>query len=161
MKKLFFILVSFFSITFADDITGKQFLDFYGKDESGKILKLSDVAGKGQPVVVVFWALGDVDTYKSLPKINRLYEKYKSKVMFVAPLLSKSDLKEVQEAKRVIPMSLPVWLAGTDSIKAYQIDRVDVPYLVFILKDGKIQNIIKTAKDEKQIEEKIKRLLDN
>lgn len=158
MKKLFTVLM-IFSFVFASNLTGKQFLDFYGKDETGKVLKLSDIAGKGKPVVVVFWAIGDVDTYKVLPKINPLYEKYKDKVVFVAPLLSRSDAKEVKEAKKTIPFKLPVWLAGTDSIRAYEIDKVDVPYLVFISKDGMIENIIKTARDEKQIEENIKRLL--
>lgn len=159
MRKIFFVILSFVSLTFASELVGKPFLDFYGKDESGKVLKLSDIAGKGKPVVVVFWAIGDIDTYNVLPKINPLYEKYKDKVVFVAPLLSRSDAKEVREAKKMIPLKLPVWLAGTDSIRAYGIDKVDVPYIVFISKDGKIENIIKTARDEKQIEDNIKKLL--
>lgn len=159
MRNIFAVVLLFFGISFSSDLVGKQFLDFYGKDESNKIVKLSNVAGKGKPVVVVFWAIGDVDTYKVLPKINPIYDRYREKVIFIAPLLSKSNSKEVQEAKKMIPFKLPVWLAGTDSIKAYEIDKVDVPYLVFISKDGKINAIIKTARDENQIEENIKKLI--
>lgn len=159
MRRIVFTLLLVFSLTFAADLTGKPFLDFYGKDESGKVLKLSDIAGKGKPVVVVFWAVGDIDTYKVLPKINPLYEKYKDKVLFVAPLLSRSNPKEVQEAKKTIPLKMPVWLAGTDAIKSYDIDKVDVPYIVFISKEGRIENILKTARDEKDIEDNIKKLI--
>lgn len=159
MNKFFVAIMSFFTLSFSADLSGKQFLDFYGKDESGRVLKLSDIAGKGRPVVVIFWAIGDVDTYKVLPKINPMYDRYKEKVIFVAPLLSKSDSKEVQQAKKLIPLKVPVWLAGTDSIKAYEIDKVDVPYIVFISKDGKIEAIMKTATNEHQIEENIKKLI--
>ncbi|MCX7759804.1 MAG: TlpA family protein disulfide reductase [Hydrogenothermaceae bacterium] len=156
---IFALILSISSIVFASDLVGEKFKDFYGKDESGKILKLSDIAGKGKPVVVVFWAIGDVDTYKVLPQINSIYDKYKDKVVFVAPLLSKSDDKEVKEAKKMIPLKLPVWLAGTDSIKAYSIEKVDVPYIVFISKDGKVVNIMKTARDLNQVEKNIKEII--
>ncbi|MEZ0322795.1 MAG: TlpA disulfide reductase family protein [Hydrogenothermaceae bacterium] len=160
MKKfLFATILSISSLVFATELIGDKFKDFYGKDESGKIFKLSDIAGKGKPVVIVFWAIGDVDTYKVLPHINSLYDRYKDKVIFIAPLLSKSDDKEVKEAKKMIPLKLPVWLAGTDSIKAYDIEKVDVPYIVFISKDGKVVNIIKTARDVNQIEKNIKEII--
>ncbi|MFN3787221.1 MAG: TlpA family protein disulfide reductase, partial [Sulfurihydrogenibium azorense] len=122
-------------------------------------VKASEYIGKGKPAVVVYWAIGDVDTYKILPKINQLYKKYKDKVIFIAPLLSVSNPKEVQEAKKFIPIDMPVWLAGSDSIKGYSIEKVDVPYLVFIDKNGNIVDIMTTARDIKKIEENIKKLL--
>lgn len=54
---------------------------------------------------------------------------------------------------------MPVWLAGSDSIKGYSIEKVDVPYLVFIDKNGNIVDIMTTARDIKKIEENIKKLL--
>lgn len=153
------LLLVGFSFASPQDLIGKKFVDFYGKDESGKVVKASDYVGKGKPAVIVYWAIGDVDTYKVLPKINQLYKKYKDKVIFIAPLLSVSNPKEVKEAKKFIPIDIPVWLAGSDSIKGYSIEKVDVPYLVFIDKNGNIVDIMTTARDIKKIEENIKKLL--
>jgi thiol-disulfide isomerase/thioredoxin len=125
------------------------------KTKVEKWFKASQYLGKGKPAVIVYWAIGDVDTYKVLPQINKLYKKYKDKVIFIAPLLSVSDEKEVKESKKFIPLYIPVWLAGSDSIKAYSIEKVDVPYLV----NGKIVDIMKTARDIKKVEENIKELL--
>ncbi|MFN4306310.1 TlpA family protein disulfide reductase [Sulfurihydrogenibium azorense] len=160
-KKFAFVVLLLVGLSFANpqDLIGKKFVDFYGKDESGKVVKASEYIGKGKPAVVVYWAIGDVDTYKILPKINQLYKKYKDKVIFIAPLLSVSNPKEVQEAKKIIPIDMPVWLAGSDSIKGYSIEKVDVPYLVFIDKNGNIVDIMTTARDIKKIEENIKKLL--
>ncbi|WP_297888479.1 TlpA disulfide reductase family protein [Sulfurihydrogenibium sp.] len=161
LKRLILTVVLIFGVSFASptELIGKNFIDFYGKDESGKVVKASQYLGKGKPAVIVYWAIGDVDTYKVLPQINKLYKKYKDKVIFIAPLLSVSDEKEVKEAKKMIPLDIPVWLAGSDSIKAYSIEKVDVPYLVFVDKNGKIVEIMTTARDIKKIEENIKKLL--
>ncbi|ACN98390.1 putative cytochrome c assembly protein [Sulfurihydrogenibium azorense Az-Fu1] len=160
-KKFASVVLLLVGLSFANpqDLIGKKFVDFYGKDESGKVVKASEYIGKGKPAVIVYWAIGDVDTYKVLPKINQLYKKYKDKVIFIAPLLSVSNPKEVQEAKKFIPIDMPVWLAGSDSIKGYSIEKVDVPYLVFIDKNGNIVDIMTTARDIKKIEENIKKLL--
>ena len=161
LKKFFLFLLVFIGLSFANpqNLINKNFIDFYGKDENGKIVKASQYLGKGKPAVIVYWAIGDVDTYKVLPNINKLYHKYKNKVVFIAPLLSVSDEKEVKEAKKFIPLDIPVWLAGSDSIRAYSIEKVDVPYLVFVDKNGKIVDIMPTARDIKKIEENIKKLL--
>ncbi|WP_028951168.1 TlpA family protein disulfide reductase [Sulfurihydrogenibium subterraneum] len=160
-KKFVSVVLLLVGLSFASpqDLIGKEFVDFYGKDESGKVVKASDYVGKGKPAVIVYWAIGDVDTYKVLPKINQLYKKYKDKVIFIAPLLSVSNPKEIKEAKKFIPIDMPVWLAGSDSIKGYSIEKVDVPYLVFIDKNGNIVDVMTTARDIKKIEENIKKLL--
>jgi len=159
MRKLFILIFAIFGITFAEnkDLVGKPAPDFYGKDEAGNIRKLSEFKGKN--VVVIFWAIGDVDTYRFLPKLNPLYKKYKDKVIFIAPLLSKSDAKEVKEAKKMIPLQIPVWLAGTDAIEGYSIEKIDVPYIVFIDKNQTIKNIIIRPKSVEEIEKNIKELI--
>lgn len=160
MRKIILIaLLLVFNFTFAEDLVGGKFIDVYGKDEEGKIRKLSDIAGKGKPVVVIYWAIGDLDTYKVLPRINKIAKKYKDKVVFVAPLLSLSNEEEVKEAKKIIPLDMDVWLAGSDSIKAYSIEKVDVPYLLFIDKEGNIKAIMKTVRDYNAIEQNIKNII--
>ncbi len=165
MRKLFYFQIAFL-ILFATsvlakplDLLNKKAPDFLGKNEEGKVLKLSDVIKQGKPVVFIFFAVGDVDTYKFLPKLNPLYEKYKDKVNIIAGLLSKSDLKEVKELKEFAPLKMPVWLVSGKAIGLYQIRKVDVPYILFIDKNGIIKNIIIRPKSVERIEKNIQLLI--
>ncbi len=165
MKKIFYFQLVFLfllvSSVFAKplDLLNKKAPDFLGKTEEGKIVKLSDVIKEGKPVVFIFFAVGDVDTYKFLPKLNPLYEKYKGKVNMIAGLLSKSDLKELKELKEFVPLKMPLWLVSGKVVNLYQIRKVDVPYVLFIDKDGKIKNIIIRPKSVDRIEKMIKVLI--
>jgi peroxiredoxin len=141
------------------DLLNKKAPDFLGKTEEGKIVKLSDVIKEGKPLVFIFFAVGDLDTYKFLPKLNPLYEKYKDKVNMIAGLLSKSDLKEVKELKKFVPLKMPVWLVDSKAIREYQILKVDVPYILFIDKNGTIKNIIIRPKSTEKIEKNIELLV--
>ncbi len=124
-------------------LAGKEFLDFRMIDEQGRVVHLRDFVKKGKPVVVVFWAIGDQKgTYFFLPEFNKLYDKYKDKVIFLAVLLSRSTPKEVQEAKKFIPLKIPVYRAYSEAIKRYKIAKIDVPYIVLITPDGKIKRIM-------------------
>ncbi|HIE59867.1 MAG TPA: redoxin domain-containing protein [Persephonella sp.] len=157
------LLISTFSFAYEEGkLIGKKAPDFtflgeeciyYPTDiyykKNGELKKrcreyhLKDILKKGKPVVIIFWAIGDrTGTYYFLPEMNNLYEKYKDKVEFMAVLLSKSDGKEVQEAKKIIPLKIPVYRAYSDAIFNYNISKVDVPYLVFITLDGKIQRVL-------------------
>ncbi len=158
--QLIFTLFMVFSVTAKPlDLLNKKAPDFLGMNEEGKVLKLSDVIKKGKPVVFIFFAVGDVDTYKFLPKLNPLYEKYKDKVNMIAGLLSKSDLKEVKELKEFVPLKMPIWLVDSKAIREYQILKVDVPYILFIDKNGIIKNIIIRPKSVEKIEKNIKILI--
>ncbi len=165
MKKIFylkFIFLFLFAVSaFAKplDLLNKEAPDFLGKTEDGKIVKLSDVVKEGKPVVFIFFAVGDVDTYRFLPKLNPLYEKYKDKVNIIAGLLSKSNLKEVKELKQFVPLKMPVWLVDSKAIREYQILKVDVPYILFIDRNGKIKNIIIRPKSIEKIEKNIQLLI--
>ncbi len=156
---IFFILFATSVLAKPLDLLNKEPPDFLGETEKGKIVKLSDIIKEGKPVVFIFFAVGDVDTYKFLPKLNPLYEKYKDKVNIIAGLLSKSDLKEVKELKKFVPLKMPIWLVSGKAIGLYQIRKVDVPYVLFIGKDGKIKNIIIRPKSVEKIEKNIKLLI--
>ncbi len=155
--KLFLILFSFLFLSTGSfskedfefpkneykQLAGKEFLDFRMIDESGNVVHLKDFVNKHKPVVIVFWAIGDQKgTYWFLPEFNKLYEKYKDKVIFLAVLLSRSTPKEVQEAKKFIPLKIPVYRAYSEAIERYKIAKIDVPYIVLITPEGKIKRIM-------------------
>ncbi len=178
IKGILTALMGIFFVSFAYEegvLIGKKAPDFtmLGEDcpyypselyykENGKWKKrckeihLSDILKKGKPVLIIFWAIGDrPGTYYFLPEMNKLYEKYKDKVEFMAVLLSRSDGKEVQKAKKFLPLKIPVYRAYSDAIKNYNIAKVDVPYLVFIKPDGTIVRILlRPASVYKEMEDK-------
>ncbi|RUM59213.1 MAG: hypothetical protein DSY60_00200 [Persephonella sp.] len=131
-----------------NQLIGKKYLDFYGIDEDGKETSISEIID-GKPAVIIFFAIGDKPgTFDFMPHMNELYDRYKSKVNFVAVLLSRSDREEVQELKRIAPINIPVLRGYSDAIENYQISKVDVPYILFIDKNGVIKHIILRPESE-------------
>ncbi|RUM59586.1 MAG: hypothetical protein DSY59_04245 [Persephonella sp.] len=131
-----------------NQLIGKKYLDFYGIDEDGKETSISEIID-GEPTVIIFFAIGDKPgTFDFMPHMNELYDRYKSKVNFVAVLLSRSDREEVQELKRIAPINIPVLRGYSDAIENYQISKVDVPYILFIDKNGVIKHIILRPESE-------------
>lgn len=144
MKKILIALFLIFYQSFAFDssVVGKEFLDFTSRDETGKEVKASQVIDH-KPAVVVFFAIGDQPgTFKFMPQMNSLYEKYKDRVVFMAVLLSRSNPEEVKELKKMLPLKLPVYLGYRDAIINYQIQKVDVPLIIFVDRAGLITHII-------------------
>ncbi len=154
IKRLLLALFLIFSQTFAFDssVVGKEFLDFTSRDETGKEVKASKIIDH-KPAVIVFFALGDQPgTFKFMPYMNRLYEKYKNNVVFMAVLLSRSNPEEIKELKKMLPLKLPVYLGYRDAIINYQIQKVDVPLIIFVDKTGLITHIVaRPESTEKEI----------
>ena len=127
---------------------GKNYKKFRGITEEGKVVNIKKLID-GKPAVLIFFAIGDKPgTFDFLPNMNRLYEKYKDKVAFVAVLLSRSDKEEVQELKKILPLKIPVLRAYNEAISRYKITKLDVPYIVFIDKEGKVRHIILRPESE-------------
>jgi hypothetical protein len=130
------------------DFIGKEQVNFHGIDESGKEVDIKSIT-QGKPAVIIFFAIGDKPgTFDFLPNMNKLYDKYKNKVQFVAVLLSRSDAEEVKELKEILPLKIPVLLGYSDAIKGYEISKVDVPFIVIVDENGKIQHIIVRPESE-------------
>jgi thiol-disulfide isomerase/thioredoxin len=124
------------------EFIGKEQINFHGIDESGKEVDIKSIT-EGKPAVIVFFAIGDKPgTFDFLPHMNELYDKYKDKVEFVGVLLSRSNAKEVQELKKMLPLKMPVLLGYSDAIKGYEISKLDVPFIVFVDEKGKVERII-------------------
>ncbi len=130
------------------DFIGKEQINFHGIDESGKEVDIKSITA-GKPAVIIFFAIGDKPgTFDFLPNMNKLYDKYKDKVNFVAVLLSRSDAEEVKELKEMLPLKIPVLLGYSDAITGYEISKVDVPFIVIVDEKGKIQHIIVRPESE-------------
>ena len=127
---------------------GKNYKKFRGITEEGEVVNIKKLID-GKPAVLIFFAIGDKPgTFDFLPNMNRLYEKYKDKVAFVAVLLSRSDKEEVQELKKILPLKIPVLRAYNEAISRYKITKLDVPYIVFIDKEGKVRHIVLRPESE-------------
>ena len=74
-------------ITFAQNkaatAVGKKFADFAITAEDGVVTKLSDYAGKGNYLLVDFWASWCGPCRREIPVIKEIYEKYKSQGLSV------------------------------------------------------------------------------
>ncbi len=60
--------------------TGQKISLFSGRDLNGRTIDMSKVVGK-KPVMLVFWASWCPSCREEVPKINRLYEKYRDQGM--------------------------------------------------------------------------------
>ncbi|SNZ06372.1 AhpC/TSA family protein [Persephonella hydrogeniphila] len=146
-----FMLIFSFSFGFDTFIVGKEFKDFTSIDEKGNEVKASQIVDH-KPAVIIFFAIGDQPgTFKFLPNMNKLYEKYKDKVVFMAVLLSRSNPEEVKKLKKMLPLKIPVYLGYRDAIINYGIRKVDVPLILFVDRNGLITNVI--ARPESTAEE--------
>ena len=82
-KKQFFLILLFFSLlpSLALALTpGQKIHLFSGQDLNGKTIDMSRLVGK-KPVMLVFWASWCPTCREEVPKINRLYEKYRDQGM--------------------------------------------------------------------------------
>lgn len=119
---------------------GKPFVDFAPKTVDGQIVKLSDIAGKGKPVLVELWASWCRACRASMPKLIATYEKYKDKFVMFAVSCDEDHAKwQEAVAKDGMPWvnyisdnmmdpNSPMHLYGTSSL----------PFNVLIDAEGKI-----------------------
>lgn len=130
--------------------------------------KLESVALRGKIVVFNFWFTGCVPCVAEMPELNKLVEKYKDDVVFIAPALETESVLRTFLVKHPFKYEI-VPSAGDLIINTYSdgTDTVAFPVSIIIDREGNIDtritgSLLKSngnAKELKNLEDAIKRLI--
>ncbi|MBC8183884.1 TlpA family protein disulfide reductase [candidate division KSB1 bacterium] len=154
---LLFILFLNTNISFSQETAP----DFRLPDLKGKQVSLKSLLGKG-PVVIDFWATWCKPCIKYLPKLQKVYDKYKKDGLLVVGInedgpRNRAKINPFIKSKRI---NFPILIdANSQIMRRYRI--MGLPATVIIAPGGKIFKVHKSYKpgDEKILEKEIKELL--
>lgn len=119
---------------------GKKFTDFTLKTPEGKEVKLSDYAGKGNFVLIDFWASWCGPCREEMPTVVEAYKKYKAKGFEVVGVSLDEDQAEWMKGIKALNISWP----QMSDLKAWKSDVVPlygirgIPHTVLLDKEGTI-----------------------
>ncbi|OGC00187.1 hypothetical protein A2V82_07375 [candidate division KSB1 bacterium RBG_16_48_16] len=131
------------------------------RDTDGELVRLDDYLGKG-PVVLDFWATWCKPCVKSLPKMQKLYEKLQDRGLVVLAINEDGprSLAKVAPFASSLGLTFPILLdEDRDVVRQYQVS--GLPTTIIIDKD---QNVVHTMRgyrpgDEKAVEQLLESLL--
>ncbi len=138
---------------------GKHFVDFSLPDTNGNMIKLSNIAGKGNYVVVDFWASWCGPCRKELPYVVKLYKQYKDKGLNIISV--SCDYKRENWINGIRMLGLD-W-THVSALKGKEMQVMDdygvsgIPHLLLIDKNGIIIGRNLTAET---LAEKLKEIFD-
>ncbi len=117
---------------------GKPFVDIKGKDFDGKEISLSDYVGKGNVVLLDFWASWCGPCIRSLPGLIQTYQKFQNKGLTIVGFSLDGDGAAWKAAteKHQIPWSQFSNLKGWEDESALTYGINSIPATVLIGKDG-------------------------
>jgi thiol-disulfide isomerase/thioredoxin len=145
MKKVILILLAltlFLAVTAsAEDespLLGKPFPDFAVTDIDGNTITLSETLKDHEAVMINFWASWCGPCRSEFPAINKVYEKYKDRVTFLALSVEPKDTNEIISSfRRDNGLTLP--MGRDEGCKLYDTAKTNnVPVTVIVDRFGNV-----------------------
>lgn len=119
---------------------GKMFTDFRGLSEDGKVIKFSDFAGKGNYVLVDFWASWCGPCKAEMPNLVKLHKKFKNKGLTVLGINISDQLDAFKQTVKNYGIEYPQMVipsyAKENGAKIYGVN--SIPHIMLIAPDGTI-----------------------